>query len=245
MNFSAVRQASGLGKALRLPLRLIPPRVVLPVLQGPLKGMRWISGSSEHGCWLGSYEYHKQRLFYAATASKRMVWDVGANVGLYSLVASRNAMRVIAVEPLPANIRYLERHILLNRITNVEILVAAVGGECGQGSFCAGDNRFTGHLAPGPVEVEVVTLDLLLEKFGPPDVIKIDVEGAEYMALQGAECCLRGNPIIFLATHSPALSTKCCDLLHSMGYISTAIAEDEFVFSRRNVLVHRPGIAMF
>ena len=110
MNFSAVPHSSSLGKALRLPLRLIPADAVLPVLQGPLRGMKWISGSSNHGCWLGSFEYHKQRLFDAAIKRKSVVCDIGANVGLYSLVASRKAMRVIAVEPMLENVRYLERH---------------------------------------------------------------------------------------------------------------------------------------
>ncbi len=65
-------------------------------------------------------------------------------------------------------------------------------------------------------------------------MIKMDVEGAEYLALQGAERCLAGNPIIFLVTHSATLAYLCSDLLHSAGYVSTAVSEDEFVFSRRN-----------
>jgi hypothetical protein len=79
----------------------------------------------------------------------------------------------------------------------------------------------------------VVTLDSLLVKFGAPDVIKMDVEGAEYVALQGAERCLAGNPIIFLATHSATLAAQCSELLFSAGYLSTTVAEDEFVFSSR------------
>jgi FkbM family methyltransferase len=234
MNFSAVPHSSTLGRALRLPLRLIPADAVLRVLQGPLRGMKWISGSGNHGCWLGSYEHHKQRLFYAAIERKSVVWDIGANVGLYSLVASRKAMRVIAVEPMLENVSYLERHISLNGIRNIEVLVAAVGRECGRRSFCGGDNRSTGHLAPGRLEVDVVTLDSMCAKFGTPDVIKMDVEGAEYMALQGAERCLTGNPLIFLATHSATLAAQCSDLLHLAGYVSTVVDEDEFVFSRRN-----------
>jgi FkbM family methyltransferase len=118
---------------------------------------------------------------------KNVVWDIGANVGLYSLVASRKAMRVIAVEPMLENVSYLERHFSLNGIRNIDVLVAAVGRECGRGSFCRGDNCSTGHLAPGPLEVDIVTLDSMRAKFGAPDVIKMDVEGTEYMALQGAE----------------------------------------------------------
>jgi FkbM family methyltransferase len=232
MNFSAVPHSSSLGRALRLPLRLIPADAVLPVLQGPLRGMKWISGSGDHGCWLGSYEHDKQRLFHAAIQARSVVWDIGANVGLYSLVASRKATRVIAVEPVAENVKYLKRHISLNGIRNIEIVVAAVARECGRASFSAGENRFTGHLAAGPTKVDVVTLDSMLVKFGAPDVIKMDVEVAEYLALQGAERCLAGNPVIFLATHSATLAAQCSDLLRSAGYISTLVTEDEFVFSR-------------
>src|SRR5437016_8944308 len=127
VNFSALPSGSVAGKILRLPLRLLPEDMVLPVIQGPLRGMRWISGSSTHGCWLGSYEYRKQRVFATMIKKGTMVWDIGANVGLYTLLASKKAGRVIAVEPLPENLSYLEKHIRLNGISNVEVVPAAAG----------------------------------------------------------------------------------------------------------------------
>jgi FkbM family methyltransferase len=201
-------------------------------MQGPMRGMKWISGSSTHGCWLGSYEYEKQRLFAAAIKPHDTVWDIGANVGLYTLLASRKATRVVAVEPLPDNIRYLERHLQLNKIRNVEIVAAAVGGECGRQSFSVGENRSIGHLGSGLLEVDVITLDSLRAKYGPPDVIKIDVEGAECSVLQGGKHCLTGYPVVFLATHSAELTNKCCGVLHSLGYECSQISSDEFFFSR-------------
>lgn len=232
MNLSSISRSSSLGKILRLPLSLIPANAVLPVMQGPMRGMKWISGSCTHGCWLGSYEYEKQRLFDEAIAPHSTVWDIGANVGLYTLLASRKAARVIAVEPLPDNIRYLEKHLRLNRITNVEVLDAAVGQECGRQSFCIGENRSVGHLGEEGLEVEVVTLDLLCAKNGPPDVIKIDVEGAEFLVLLGAKHCLAAKPTIFLATHSTSLADKCSSFLASAGYAKKTISDDEFVFTR-------------
>ncbi len=201
-------------------------------MQGPMRGMKWVSGSSTHGCWLGSYEYEKQRLFAAAINPHSTVWDIGANVGLYALLASRKAARVVAVEPLPDNVRYLERHVQLNKISNVEIVVAAVGGGCSRQSFSVGENRSVGHLGSGLLEVDVITLDSLCAKYGPPDVIKIDVEGAEYWVLQGAKDCLACCPTIFLATHSPELTHQCFCLLRSAGYEWRQVSGDEFVFSR-------------
>src|SRR5258708_21539994 len=107
MIFSPVPHSSSFGRALRLPLRFAPAAAVLPVLQGPLRGMKWISGSGDHGCWLGSYEHHKQRLFHAAVEPNSVVLDIGANVGLYRLVASRQAMRVIAGQPVANKVKYV------------------------------------------------------------------------------------------------------------------------------------------
>src|SRR5260370_14004540 len=118
VNFSALPNVSVAGKLLRLPLKLVPEDMVLSVIQGSLRGMRWISGSSRHGCWLGSYEHRKQRLFATMIEKGTIVWDIGANVGFYTLIASKKAGRVIAVEPLPENLSYLEKHIRLNRISN-------------------------------------------------------------------------------------------------------------------------------
>jgi FkbM family methyltransferase len=193
--------------------------------------MKWISGSCTHGCWLGSYEYQKQRLFDAAIAPSSTVWDIGANVGFYTLLASRKSARVVAVEPLPDNVGYLEKHLRLNRITNVEVVAAAVGQEVGRQSFCVGENRSVGHLGEEGFEVDIVTLDSLHAKYGRPDVIKIDIEGAEYSSLLGAKCCLAAKPTIFLATHSTSLAEQCSSVLFPAGYARNRISEDEFLFT--------------
>jgi hypothetical protein len=62
INLSGISNNSVVEKLLRFPLRLIPSNMVLPILQGRLKGKKWIVGLSNHGCWLGSYKYEKQTL---------------------------------------------------------------------------------------------------------------------------------------------------------------------------------------
>src|ERR1035438_590714 len=88
INFSGISGRTFIGKALRFPLSLIPCGTQMPILQGPLYGKRWIVGSSNHGCWLGSYEYPKQKAISAAIKRGDVVYDLGANVGFYSLLAS-------------------------------------------------------------------------------------------------------------------------------------------------------------
>ena len=81
MNFSSISDRSLLGKALRAPLKFIPTELVVPILQGRLKGKKWVNGSSNHGCWLGSYELGKQLIFSATIKEGSVVFDLGANVG--------------------------------------------------------------------------------------------------------------------------------------------------------------------
>lgn len=226
MNFSGVSDKSVVGKALRLPLRLLPPDTVLPILQGKLRGRKWISGSSNHGCWLGSYELHKCKAFEHWVAMGSVVFDIGANVGFYSLLASilvGPEGRVFAFEPVPLNLRFLHKHLRLNCIDNVVVIAAAVADGAGIAHFDLGMTPSMGHLAPnGGLTVRTFSLDEMVEagELPPPDYIKIDVEGSEAKVLFGAQSVLAEfHPTIFLATHSKELHGKCSRLLRSFGYI--------------------------
>ncbi len=63
--------------------------------QGPLRGKKWIVGSSTHGCWIGSYEHKKQRTFWLSLRPNDVVYDIGANVGFYTLLAATVAEQVL------------------------------------------------------------------------------------------------------------------------------------------------------
>jgi len=225
MNFSGVSDQTLVGRLLRLPLALIPPRTTLPILQGKLRGMKWIVGSSNHGCWLGSYEYHKRKAFEESVARGGVVFDIGANVGFYTLLASvlvGARGRVYAFEPVPRNLHYLEEHLQINGIKNVSVIEGAVSDCDGVAQFDESPSRLTGRLAPGGrLTVRTVSLDEMMTRgeLPPPECIKIDVEGGEMLVLTGARVLL-GNrrPILYLATHGPGLHQQCCELLASFGY---------------------------
>jgi hypothetical protein len=130
INFSGISCSKFVGQALRLPLRLVPRGAVVPIIQGPLRGRRWVVGSSNHGCWLGSYELAKQRTIIDLVRPGWTCWDVVANVGFYTLLFSQLVGprgRVVAFEPAPANIPQLERHIRINGCANVDLVKTAVG----------------------------------------------------------------------------------------------------------------------
>ncbi len=224
INFSAVRPQSLPGRLVRYPFKLIPPDIALPVLQGPLRGQKWIVGSLLHGCWLGSYEWETQKRIAQEVRRGSVFFDVGANVGFYSLLAALRvgAGRVYAFEPLPANIDFLRQHLEINRIRNVEVLEVAISDQPGRADFVSETTRAMGKLEEGgSLSVEVSTLDHLIAeaRVAPPDCIKMDIEGGEFRALLGATQCFRERrPKLFLATHGKAVHDDCCRLLASWEY---------------------------
>lgn len=225
MNWSGISAKSNLGKILRFPLRFLPAQTYMPILQGRLKGKRWVVGSSNHGCWLGSYEFDKQIVFENTITQGSLVFDLGGNVGFYTLLSSElvgPSGKVFVFEPMPRNIYYLREHLRLNHIKNVTVIEAAVSDEDGIILFDEGTNNSTGHISSnGILEVQTVSLDNLVlnRKIPVPNYMKIDIEGAEYSALKGARSILEeAHPTIFLATHGSDMHQKCCHLLESLGY---------------------------
>lgn len=230
MNFSGIPGDTAIGRLLRLPLRAIPEGARVPILQGRLRGKRWIVGSCTHGCWLGSYEYEKRRLFERTIQPGSTVYDVGANVGFYTLLASvlvGASGRVVAFEPVPRNLSLLHEHLRLNRVENVRVVEAAVAEREGRARFDLGPHASMGRLSEGgSLEISTVVLDPLVAsaELPPPDVMKIDVEGAEGLVLRGAQSVLTDRrPEIFLSTHGPEVHRECTGLLLSLGYRLTPI----------------------
>lgn len=225
MNFSAIPYRSLYGKALRFPLRFIPPNMKLPILQGKLRGKRWIVGSSTHDCWFGSYEYEKRIIFEKTVTDGSIVFDIGAHVGFYTLLASvlvGPSGKVFAFEPVPRNLFYLREHLRLNRVTNVKVVEAAISDSTGITFFDEGPSSSMGRISlEGRLKVRVISLDELISQgeVPIPHYIKIDVEGAEILVLSGAKLILtNAHPALFLATHGRNIHQQCCQFLASLGY---------------------------
>jgi len=214
-----------IGQLLRLPLRLLSSGRIVPILSGPLRGWRWITGTSPHGCWLGTYERQTQRLFVEHVKPGAVVFDVGANVGFLTLLASRlagDAGRVFAFEPLPRNLAILREHVRLNRATNSTVLPLAVAASTGSARFLIGENPSQGNLgSTGEIEVAMDSLDHLVESGNVPrpDFIKMDIEGGEDDALAGAREVLRTpGLIVVLSTHGYKHHEHCWSLLAEAGF---------------------------
>lgn len=212
-----------LGKLLRLPLRLIPSNAIIPIVRGALRGYKWQIQSGSNGYWLGTYEYDKQELFAQYVKPSNVILDVGANVGYYTLLASVLTGEkgiVYSFELGIENIAYLNKHLILNKIKNVEVIAYAVSDKNGVTTFSG--KRSKGKIdEKGSTVVKTITLDSFCEsrKISSIDIIKMDIEGAEYNALLGAKYILTEfNPILFLATHGRRVHDNCVAFLSSLEY---------------------------
>jgi len=226
----ALSVASLLGRLVRLPLRAIPDGTVVPILATRARGMRWIVGSGPHGCWLGFNEWRTRRRMAELAAPGGVVWDVGANVGSYTLLAAALVGpegRVAAFEPLPANVRYLREHVRLNDLANVDVLELAAFDRSGPVRFHADVDRLLGRVhEEGEAVVEAVTLDDALARrlAPPPDLIKVDVEGGEAAVLRGAEGVLAEHrPVLIVSTHGPGVRREVVDSMEALGYRVSAL----------------------
>jgi FkbM family methyltransferase len=201
-----------------------------PILRGALAGLRWqVNGKGKIArVLLGTYEPEQTRRFAELLKPGMRVLDVGAHVGYYTLLSARlvgAAGRVAAFEPSPANLRVLRHHVSLNRLGNVTIVDAAVAGAEGTARFDLAHGSGTGQLAgDGGLEVRTVTLDAWCERQTfVPDLIKLDIEGAEASALPAAATILAARPPIFLSTHGVDVEARCKAFLASLGYGFTTL----------------------
>ena len=133
------------------------------------------------------YLFDETDLRYART-----VVDVGAHVGSFTLrAAALGARRIVAVEPVAANVERLRANLDLNAYAlsngnvDVEVVEAAVGNPELSGRMVGASTgaRFEPDLDG---TIMPTTLDDLVGRFGPVDILKLDVEGAEYDAVAAA-----------------------------------------------------------
>jgi FkbM family methyltransferase len=219
------------------------PAYAYPVVRGPLRGARFVLGAAagEGGgasVYVNRVEPAKTQVLLSVLRPGQTVYDVGANVGYFTLLASRQVGlggRVVAFEPFARNIAYLHRHVELNGAANVTIVPAACADTTGIARFAPGTDCAEGRLIEAPVAgaaaiqfVPTVTIDDVVAQSGlVPDLLKVDVEGAEERVLKGAARTLASaRPILLLGVHSAALRSACTTLLAAHGYAAPRVCEE-------------------
>ncbi len=158
-------------------------------------------------------------------------YDVGANLGFFSLLAARlvgQNGRVTAFEADPEIAARLREHIARNNFSWVTVEEKAVWSEHRTASFARSDpavspDRGLGHVVPaagtGTIEVEAVSLDDYTSSFPAPDFLKCDVEGAEVEVFRGARRLLKEKrPGILCEMHSEENRRILVDEFSRLGY---------------------------
>lgn len=141
------------------------------------------------------YESNETRVFKERLRPGMTVFDLGANIGYYSVLASRlvgPAGRVFAFEPDADNLQLLQRNIRANACANVEVCPYAVSDALGYADLFRNEAAPSAHsiavAPPGSVGGRRV-VSVPLDGFFPPEVcpnlVKMDIEGAEFAALRG------------------------------------------------------------
>ena len=207
IDFTAVARR-GWGRAARIPLRAIPPRLCVPILQGPARGLSWRVGAGDHGCWLGSYELDAQLTCRRILRTGDAACDVGANAGFFSLLMSRLVGplgAIVAFEPVASNVVELRHTLARNHVANVDVVSAAVADHTGTSLFTRGNSGFAGRLDNhGDQMVPTIALDDAYGGGAPaPRLVKIDVEGAAASVVRGArQMLMRDLSTLLFELHS-------------------------------------------
>ena len=176
---------------------------VTTIHTGEACGLRW-RRSHRRLCdrveyWLGTHEPPVQRALADRLSAGDTFFDVGANAGFFSVLAARKVGPTglcVAVEPDPTIANVVAAQADLNGLCNVAVVRKLV--------TASAEDEWPWTV--GGVATPTTTIDQLTREFGPPTLIKIDVEGLEIEALRGGEATLREHrPSLVIEAHSAEL----------------------------------------
>jgi FkbM family methyltransferase len=244
----------GLGRVVREladALDLILLRTKVPPLIATIDGMS-IRGYFRHRSFLayvegGMTEEHFYRsLVRDAIDPGATFVDGGAHIGVYTLLACKRAQRVVAFEPDPYNLVALQANVASSKCGNVEIHAAALADRCGVAAFRAFRSTISSSLIPRDVgkyrklDIQVRTLDDVLDGSAVDNlVIKLDLEGAEPLALLGMRKTIAraGNLTIFVEINPAALQAGGSSIELLLATLRSARLECAVVDERRQRVV--------
>jgi FkbM family methyltransferase len=152
-----------------------------------------------------------------------IVIDCGAHIGLYSLKMAKSSKKVISIEPEKRNFRFLTLNIRLNKLMGkIYPLKVAISDKDGFTTLfitrhSGTHSVFRADGAYRAESVKTVTLDTLIRKLRSDsiDVLKLDIEGAELLALKGLEKEAKSVRNIVLEVHTKIVNIK--DLMQELS----------------------------
>ena len=233
----ALYRFSPLARLIRSGLNRAVPRGLtrVQVAGGGLQGVKMILDlQEEKDYWLGTYEPDLQVSVAQFARPGMVAYDAGANIGYISLLMAKavgESGRVFAFEALPANIERLRTNLALNGLeASVQVVEAAVTNQTGPIKFLIGPSAGMGKVSGSAgrqgdyaqsIPIQGLALDDFVFEQGhpPPQMIKMDIEGGEVLALPGMRRLLReAHPLILLELHGSEAARVAWEELSQMGY---------------------------
>ena len=208
------------------------------VLRGPARGMRFVVEDGIGVSYAIGTDAAAPRHFAQWVRPGMTVYDVGANKGQMALLFASlvgTAGRVVAFEPAPVEFASLTRNLDMNSLDHVRPVQIAAADVEGELAFAYASDRPTqGKLvdveltytppSDDTIAVRACCLDDMLDEEPPPNVIKIDVEGAAAAVLRGAVRVLEeAAPPIFLELHGPEEQAGVRDEILTRGYVAQTL----------------------
>jgi FkbM family methyltransferase len=191
-----------------------------------------------------NYEQPVFDLLNTIVKQQWVIYDVGANIGYYSLQFSRlvgDQGHIYCFEANPLCVYFLQANLQENNAKNYDILPGALTDNslmvnftinyANSGLGITQQSKFYGSKAGHEFAVQGYCLDDLVETFAlnAPNLIKIDVEGAENFVLQGMQRTLQKHrPIILLEVHGRAAAESALPKLGSLNYHFVVINGSKF-----------------
>ena len=199
----------------------------------------------------GEFEPLQSRLIGELLPPAGVFLDIGANIGYFSILASKivgSQGTVYAFEPVPTTYECLLRNLVLNNATNVIAMNDACFSNSGEMKMSCRDDsgksclsRGDSHDSDVTVSVTVTTLDRFLEtrKLKRVDLIKIDTEGADVEVIVGAKQLIRKfrPPILLEIDHLDRFSVEIEDLLAFMNQFNYSTHEERNQYSKDLVCI--------
>jgi len=180
----------------------------------------------------GIYEPECTKVFLSLLRPGDCVLDVGANIGYFTLLSSSlvgSEGQVHAFEASPEIVQMLQKNIRLNHVNNVVIHNEAVLDRLGFVKFYTGPEenlglsciQNTGKFSQVDAEVPCVKIDHMISTFPLVRLVKIDVEGAEFLVAKGMPCLIdRDKPYIILEFTETLLQQMGCDAVTLFNYLA-------------------------
>ena len=210
--FSLTKLLTRLGENLRLhriACKSLRDRDIT-IINGVGAGLKFNIGVSNPDYALGINELPVQQALDDHIKFGGTVYDIGANIGFFTIIAARlvgQSGHVYAFEPVSENVINIQRNVNLNRYANVTVFENAVSRSTGKGELLLtkhpGGHTLSSagnpHNVVRSITVDLVSIDDMISKktIKPPEVVKIDVEGAEIGVLQGMKQTIKQyRPII-------------------------------------------------